>query len=420
MKQTLRTAEKRCYTADRACHADGDRRSVLQRGTNDYDIVIIGAGPAGSTLARLLSPVFRILLLDGMPEESGLGGKLCGGLLAPDAQKMMAHCSLSLPRDILVDPQIFSVHTVDLATGAARDYPRAYLNVDRNKFDRWLLSLVPPSVTVCKARAKSLRQMDEGWCVTARTPDGQTLDFFTRYLVGAEGANSLLRRTLAPQVPIRTYVAIQEEFPADGTIAPQYACVFDRSTSDCYSWLLCKDGTAVWGGAFAPQGCREAFRRQTERVGICFGPFPSPGLTRACLVRRPRSLREIVPGNDSAFLIGEAAGWISPSSLEGISWAMQSAEILADTLNRYATSAYPKYPEGPGTSGSDVSMHSVPNKTDRCRVSARPPLGKQFRRNLWPMYRRLLLKLCKSPAMYQPFLRRMVMASGIGAMTVRK
>jgi flavin-dependent dehydrogenase len=42
-------------------------------------------------------------------------------------------------------------------------------------------------------------------------------------------------------------------------------------------------------------------------------------------VNSPKSIREIECGKENIFLIGEAAGFISPSSLEGISYAMDSA-----------------------------------------------------------------------------------------------
>ena len=56
---------------------------------NKYDIVIVGAGPAGATFAREVSGSgYSILLIDG---QDLIGNKPCGGLLAPDAQKLMAH-----------------------------------------------------------------------------------------------------------------------------------------------------------------------------------------------------------------------------------------------------------------------------------------------------------------------------------------
>ena len=42
-----------------------------------------------------------------------------------------------------MDPQIFSVKTIDLEAGLVRHYQRTYLNMDRQKFDAWLLDMVP-------------------------------------------------------------------------------------------------------------------------------------------------------------------------------------------------------------------------------------------------------------------------------------
>ncbi|HBN82290.1 MAG TPA: oxidoreductase, partial [Clostridiales bacterium] len=68
-------------------------------------------------------------------------GKLCGGLLAPDAQKEFAAQGLSIPVHVLVDPQIFAVDAIDLMTGVHAIYQRFYINVDRAKLDQWLYSL---------------------------------------------------------------------------------------------------------------------------------------------------------------------------------------------------------------------------------------------------------------------------------------
>ena len=89
-----------------------------------YDAAIIGAGPAGATFARRLaqqSPELKILLLDAQDEGHK---KPCGGLLAPDAQKTLAHFDLVLPKSVLADPQIFAVETMDLRTRRVRYYQR--------------------------------------------------------------------------------------------------------------------------------------------------------------------------------------------------------------------------------------------------------------------------------------------------------
>lgn len=92
-----------------------------------YDVAIVGAGPAGSMLARLIGQRYRVLLvekrqLDG-PERPSLG-KCCGGLLAPDAQRMLSRLGLGLPKSVLQDPQLFVVRAIDVPRKLERYYQR--------------------------------------------------------------------------------------------------------------------------------------------------------------------------------------------------------------------------------------------------------------------------------------------------------
>ena len=94
------------------------------QGQEKFDYIVVGAGPAGSAFALQAGDKLRILLLDG----SFRGQKPCGGLLAPQAARALAEMGLTLPREVLADPQIFAVRTMDLQTGAERSYPRKYVN----------------------------------------------------------------------------------------------------------------------------------------------------------------------------------------------------------------------------------------------------------------------------------------------------
>ena len=80
-----------------------------------YDIAIVGAGPAGATLARLVGGRYKVLCIDKRPAvgipRGFCTGKCCGGLLAPDAQKMLSQLGLGLPKSVLEGPQLFVVNT---------------------------------------------------------------------------------------------------------------------------------------------------------------------------------------------------------------------------------------------------------------------------------------------------------------------
>lgn len=339
-----------------------------------YDIVIVGAGPAGATFARLAGEGHRILLLDGADR-----GKPCGGLLSPDAQKALTRFNLTLPKEILVDPQIFAVRTIDLRTGRQRYYQRMYLNLDREKFDHWLVSLIPERVDVVRGRCTGVQREDGWFRLTYMDEQGVRRQVRAARLVGADGAASIVRRTFFPKVRIRRYTAIQQWFHAEDE-NPFYSCIFDPETSDCCSWSIHKDAYLIFGGAFAAKNSRRNFERQKEKLRTFGFNFGTPIRTEACVVLRPNSMRSFCCGGMGVFLIGEAAGLISPSSLEGISSAINSAVALAASL------------------GEDL-----------------PDSHARYRRKTWKLRLKLFLKNMKCPFMYNPLLRKLVMASGLSS-----
>lgn len=350
----------------------------------DFDIAIVGGGPAGATLARLLDKRFSVLLIDGKTASEQSFRKVCGGLLSPDAQKAFAEFDLTLPKDIMVDPQIFSVRTIDLNTRTERHYQRFYMNLDRHKFDLWLESLAPPTVTRFFGRCGKISREDDCYKLKCRGNDGTKNIFTADIVVGADGAGSMVRKFLYPQKEIRRYTAIQQWFP-ESHAKPFYSCIFDPKTSDCCSWSISKDSFFIFGGAFAPKNCRKAFEEQKKRLEEYGFKFGAPLKTEACIVLRPKSPFDICTGRDGAFLIGEAAGLISPSSLEGISFAVNSGRLLAEVIN----------------SGIE----------NPCKIYAR---------KIFPLKLKILAKVLKCPFMYDPVLRRLVMKSGISSITVRK
>ncbi len=350
----------------------------------NYDVAIIGAGPAGSTLARLLGDHIKTVIIDRKSDRTDSFSKPCGGLLSTDAQKSLSAFALTLPKEILVDPQIFSVKTIDLKTGMIRHYQRFYINLDRHKFDRWIYSLIPEHVQKLEAEVIGISRENNGFLINCRFPDGSVREIIAKRIVGADGANSIVRRTFFPTRKMCSYVAIQQWF-AEAHKNAFYSCVFDPETSDCCSWSISKDNHFIFGGAFAPKNCRENFEKQKqklEKIGFRFG---EPIKTEACLVLRPRSYFDFTTGKDGVFLIGEAAGFISPSSLEGISFAIDSATVLADVLSGSA-------------------------KTPECA----------YRRKTRSIRLKLLTKIWKSPFMYVPILRKLIMASGLNTINVRE
>ena len=98
---------------------------------------------------------------------------------------------------------------------------------------------------------------------------------------------------------------------------------------------------------------------------------------------RPSSLQDFCCGREGIFLIGESAGFISPSSLEGISSAINSALDLSEVLNN-----------GKGN------------------------LNRKYRSKTKHIRFKLFFKVLKCPFMYNSFLRKLVMKSRLQAIRI--
>ncbi|MDR1485204.1 MAG: FAD-binding protein [Planctomycetaceae bacterium] len=359
-----------------------------------YDIGIIGAGPSGATLARLVSRNYRVLLLDSGRD------KCCGGILAPEAQKALAQLNLALPKSILTDPQPFSVTVIDAKAKLVQRYPRQYVNIDRDKFDKWLRAMLPDSVELRsnavykKAETDNENHTKNKFTTIHFSQNNEIKTEKVKLLIGADGAASAVKRQFFKQQPnLKKYVAFQDWFDNNeikierNPMLPEidffndYVGIFDNELTDFYCWTIPKDGQLIIGCAIPPSiDTRKKFaelKTYLNSIGLKTGQIKKHEIS---LIVRPLSTSAITLGNNQIMLVGEAAGFISPTSAEGISTALASATALANALN-----------------------------------SNKNILG-EYKRNAKNIFRNIKLKYLKKPAMFNPFLRKLIMKSGITAL----
>jgi len=353
-----------------------------------YDIVIVGAGPAGATLARELQGCYSVLLIDKRPldKEPSKLIKNCGGLIAPDAQKALASLGLAIPKDVLASPQMFSVKTVDIDNDIVRSYQRHYINVDRERYDRWLVSLCDERVERrFETRFKGAIKEESGYRITLIS-GGVRDEVRGDIIIGADGANSTVRKLLLPKPPKepKRYISIQEWFPNRDNLN-QFVAIFDSKVSDFYSWIIPKDGGILFGTAIE-EGVDATTHHnlQKERLKHYGYHLENPTKKEGCYLLRPYHSQELNLGHDTIALIGEAAGFISPTSAEGISYAIISAQMLSLALKEDKNNFLPLY-----------------------------------HRNAKPLKKNIDNKMKKYPTMYNKTIRKWILTLGIGAMDVR-
>lgn len=311
-------------------------------------------------------------------------GKACGGLVAPDAQRALASLGVGLPRSVLTGPQLFVVRTIDLPHRLERYYQRHYINVDRERFDRWLVSLIPDTAdTRFGARLRGLREERSHVEIRFEDSDGMHRER-ARLLVGADGACSAVRRQVAGSAPsIRSYIAVQEWFECRRQ-TPYFSALFDPAITDFYAWTIPKGDYLLVGAALAPG------REVRKRMAALEGKLRALGFEWGRRVRRegsyllrPRHAGQVFVGRGRVALIGEAAGWVSPSSAEGFSYAFASARLLARAVGAR-----------PGTATA------------------------RYRRASASLLANITIKNLKSPFMYSSPLRTLVMRSGLMSVPV--
>lgn len=354
-----------------------------------YDIIIVGAGPAGATLARLIGKRYKVLLLDKRqiidPSLRRTFEKCCGGLIAPDAQRMLAKLGLGLPKKVLTEPQLFTVRTIDIQNSIERYYQRHYINVDREKFDQWLVSLIPQEVDIrCGCLFKKYEE-ECGRFKISYIQNGKEYAEYADLLVGADGGSSTVRKQAFPGEKIpKLYVSIQEWFKGNNAL-PYFSSIFDSEITDFYSWTIPKEDCLLVGTAI-PYGedAWKKFNLLKEKLSSYGYELADSIKTKGAFICRPVKLNQIRTGRGRIALIGEAAGWISPSSAEGMSYSMRSAYALAESL------------------GKDPKT-----------------FAEEYKKNTASLRRNILLKNFKSPFMYNPIIRKTVMKSGLLSMEVK-
>jgi flavin-dependent dehydrogenase len=348
-----------------------------------FDLAIIGAGSAGATLARLIGKRYRVLLVDKRSFSDVPGpfsaGKCCGGLLTPDAQRMLSELGLGLPKRVLQGPQLFVVKAIDIQQELERYYQRHYIKMDRQKFDSWLLSMVPSNVdTRINCRFKSYSS-EGGFFKLKFVQGNRTHVEKARILIGADGASSIVRlQTSHGSFSPRKYIAVQEWVESSDSL-PYFMSIFDRKITDYYCWTIPKGEYMVIGAALQPkEKTTEKFRLLKETLRRNGFQFGKTVWREGAYILRPMKTKHVLTGKDRIAFLGEAAGWISPSSAEGISYAFRSARALAEAL------------------------HPTPDGFE-----------KRYRKKTRNLRRNISLKIMKSHFIFNPTLRKMVMNSGL-------
>ena len=302
---------------------------------NHYDITIIGAGPAGSTLARILGKKYKVLLVDKRPLDKEPSKLIKNAtLLAPDAQNSLLSFGLTIPQEVLLLPEMFFVKSINFDNNMERTYKRHGVKVDRERYDRWLVSLCIDSCEqLFSTYYQGAKKVEEKYVLKLLHND-EEIEISTDIVVGADGANSMVKKEFIGELEHepKKYISIQEWFPHNKNVS-HFVAIFDKEISDYFSWIIPKDGGIILGSVIEEGKPVERYHNlQKEKLKAYGYDLSEPLRQEDAFLRRPMSSKDICLGKGSVALIGEASGLISPTSAEGVSYAMLSGSKLAKAI----------------------------------------------------------------------------------------
>ncbi len=286
----------------------------------DYDVIVVGAGPAGAAAAYDLAVGGRsALLLDrfAFPRP-----KPCAGGLTVKACRALRYD---------IDPVVQRVcRQMVIARGVKRhrtlavDTPLVFMT-RRKELDHFCLNRTLEAGVDFQV-VKKIAFVTERKGYVEIGADGAVLR--SRYLIGADGANSLIRRLCAPFPEFYKGFAIEARVAVTGAVRHTMTFDFGRVPWG-YGWVFPKDGH-VNVGLYT---CRSGVRLKARQVAA-YAREKTGAAGVEKMAAHPIGLGgwAYEPASNRIFLAGDAAGLADPLLGEGLHNAIRSGQAAAGAI----------------------------------------------------------------------------------------
>lgn len=288
--------------------------------TAPYDIIVVGARPAGGAAAHVAAQAgLRVALVD---RHSFPRDKLCGGGFTGRSYRYYNEIfGQPIADDIILTKHVAEFHGDGEPLARIADIPPIHMTMRRD-LDASIVghALASGAEDFCGVAVDRIDL--EAQQIMLR--DGRALAY--RVLIGADGANSGVARALYGKVfdHERIGFGLEIEAPAPAGDAPVR---IDFGAADWgYGWNFPKKGSATIGIG-GVNGRNPDMKAAMARYTDIFGATGAARVKGAFL---PFGDVRWSPGRAEVLLAGDAAGLVDPITGEGIAYAMKSGALAGE------------------------------------------------------------------------------------------
>lgn len=209
----------------------------------DYDIIIMGAGPAGCFAGILLAEKFNVLIIEKreLPRE-----KPCSGVLIKKSVDLLKKHIGHIPESVMCSPIKTTGLTV-VTTDNSYDFLDEGLNIHRKKFDYWL---------ACEAKKRgvtildntNIKSIDSSDFITIQYKENKrTITIKSKILLACDGINGNSRKLMG--LPSQKKMITYQKFYNGGIDMDKarFYAYTDPRFSDFDAWVNYKDDMIIVG-----------------------------------------------------------------------------------------------------------------------------------------------------------------------------